>query len=1144
MAGRGIPTDSEFLRCFGRLAESDESGTVETTKLLLKKLESSQNGHESASKDLAYSLTRLVKGVSSNRKTARQGFSVALCQVLRKFTMISTQDVLTSANEHLQVSKKDSKSDVGGVLLGKTLVYLALVQSGRLAQDSADCIKSVVGYLLHLRTRRSYLQQICGNAVVQLIRQVDEDKFLSGVLPCVEKQLMIGWDRCTPDSLLLLLVVCHSKHQAHFGKLFLKEHWGYKKIIREKNFDRIWRVVLKTAETYPVIHSVTIEVIQEVARSKVSLGDFWSHGVDLLFCTNHTRSTNLGLHILNHILPRVTSPDEAESVLCPTVLTVLLRHVDKKINRNNPIHAMAVQTTENLIKYLQTCGDGGIQHAVLTKVFDLKGYRPSPDIARVVERITLNLTAEGAKLYGKFLLEYFCNEKRGNQLSRETVSRLRDVVSEVRTLVTLQSTCTDHDWQLYLLQFLALHSFCVVSKPSQILHCSTTNWRIDDVMQNKFQNNFLKALNNLLVFKTEKTKSASVMAYIDICYSLVQYMQTLMVGGDSVTLVMEQHGEIPEEWRADWNTAVNMCETVKTKHIVTSDKTTAGHAFMLLLLYNTLQLMVDPDNASSHLQDIYGCLENAFKSKPKSKAPANQPAWIEVMTELLISMMSQGSVLARTTATDVYMALTDHHTPASVQLIVDVLMSDKDGKEGPVSFEEAEEMEEEDVPENGHITKEEEASDETDESESEEEEMNENFRQTVKSALGPAADDESGSEDLEDLSDSEMFKLDEVIAAAFRGMSRAKDKDKEKNKKQMLAFKIRLLDMLNVLAKGRISADIVMELNLPLLELILNGEKKKDERELGAHAQKLSSIMFKRAKELDCCNLDLERCKERIMEIIYFSTRPMLSKSLIKTMSDACLLMILLCLNVDPDKVTPSPVKTRSGKASRKREADSTQEYRHQHVMDIITKNLDSYVHGRTIKDKSGRNVQLNPALFLNMFARYPVLFWDVTTLLLNVHDNDSVRVYNKTQASAMLAVMLNKNVVERIGDLWTEFAPLAFQTLSQVVCDTQKEKYFPKYMYNVLDILAKITSLATPAQDCVVSEEVRAKMIELHKCFNKDHRQIVRILLRKTDPSTESTASGEKKNKKSKKRKRKEDETEEDGKQPEKKSLKQTYKL
>ena len=51
--------------------------------------------------DFNYCVQRLVKGAASNRKCARQGFSVALTEIIRTFKEVSPSVVLTAIDEHL-----------------------------------------------------------------------------------------------------------------------------------------------------------------------------------------------------------------------------------------------------------------------------------------------------------------------------------------------------------------------------------------------------------------------------------------------------------------------------------------------------------------------------------------------------------------------------------------------------------------------------------------------------------------------------------------------------------------------------------------------------------------------------------------------------------------------------------------------------------------------------------------------------------------------------------------------------------------------------------------------------------------------------------------------------------------------------------
>ena len=62
--------------------------------------------------ELEYSVTRLVKGLASSRKGARQGFATVLTEVLSEFGSLSPETVLSLIAKNLEVTGS-SKAWVG-----------------------------------------------------------------------------------------------------------------------------------------------------------------------------------------------------------------------------------------------------------------------------------------------------------------------------------------------------------------------------------------------------------------------------------------------------------------------------------------------------------------------------------------------------------------------------------------------------------------------------------------------------------------------------------------------------------------------------------------------------------------------------------------------------------------------------------------------------------------------------------------------------------------------------------------------------------------------------------------------------------------------------------------------------------------------
>jgi hypothetical protein len=82
----------EGMELYNELASNEEATRIKAAEELLKKiLDAKKNGNAEKGVEVNYALTRLVKGLSSGRESARIGFSTALTEVLHL-----TEDLTTA----------------------------------------------------------------------------------------------------------------------------------------------------------------------------------------------------------------------------------------------------------------------------------------------------------------------------------------------------------------------------------------------------------------------------------------------------------------------------------------------------------------------------------------------------------------------------------------------------------------------------------------------------------------------------------------------------------------------------------------------------------------------------------------------------------------------------------------------------------------------------------------------------------------------------------------------------------------------------------------------------------------------------------------------------------------------------------------
>jgi DNA polymerase phi len=106
--------DSAFLKFFWDLAVEDTQtrvdacgGLVDYMQKAVKQTGSSDKEAQEETQGLVdYALKRLVRGLGSSRECARQGFSVALCEVLTQVPQYTdTSKVLAILDENTKVSQ-------------------------------------------------------------------------------------------------------------------------------------------------------------------------------------------------------------------------------------------------------------------------------------------------------------------------------------------------------------------------------------------------------------------------------------------------------------------------------------------------------------------------------------------------------------------------------------------------------------------------------------------------------------------------------------------------------------------------------------------------------------------------------------------------------------------------------------------------------------------------------------------------------------------------------------------------------------------------------------------------------------------------------------------------------------------------------
>jgi DNA polymerase phi len=324
-------SSSELLGCFWSIASLQEKERSDSIKKLVCILHQLKNGES----ELNYSIQRLVKGTASDRKGARQGFSVALAEVMRLFHEVSPKAVLTAVDKHLVPSGSFKGQEERGCLFGQTFVCLSLIKSARLSwMDCMDVLKR----LQTLWTRKSYLKEVCSVAVGNLLEQYKEITVLEDVVSVLSPVLSVEWEGLTCESLYLLLVIQKTFPKDPVICRSIKTNLGHKRVLCKETVKSVSDVLHTSTSCHPRVHSVWSQALDAARRSPELLRVFWELTVEADLMESTDKWRYLAFALLKSLLPSLKAA-EASVVLSPNLIKCLISSLS---NRQSDLHQAAL----------------------------------------------------------------------------------------------------------------------------------------------------------------------------------------------------------------------------------------------------------------------------------------------------------------------------------------------------------------------------------------------------------------------------------------------------------------------------------------------------------------------------------------------------------------------------------------------------------------------------------------------------------------------------------------------------------------------------------------------------------------------------------------------------------------------------------
>uniref|UniRef100_A0A8D3A6I1 Myb-binding protein 1A-like protein n=1 Tax=Scophthalmus maximus TaxID=52904 RepID=A0A8D3A6I1_SCOMX len=814
-----------FLDFFWDLAKPDQEVRLKAVEDLIQYLRSNNKADE-----LEYTFKRLVDGLAHTRETARPGFSLALGQVLSAFEEVSLQTILNRIKEKHSLQKVKKKL-IRNALFGNLFGVLALHQSSRLSKPQV--VLGCVQLLQSLSQHRQHLKDLPSKTMMDILTEVTA-KLHEVLLSALQTDLASAFS--TPEQMQLLLVALQRFPQTLKPKK-LKKLLGSTTIINADNIPKLTEVLKKAAHSVKkecVLPAVVLDLLK-LSLKEDSFQLFWNKAIVEGMLKQQSGPTHyLSFRLLGSALP-LLSVEQLKEVLSGDVMTHYGEHV---VSAQKPDRfKLAPEMDTYVSDFLQNCQDSEKQLVVMVAFSSLTnmGYPVVPSVWRVVQHLQPAALQDYVDwLKSMFvqpqldkLLDFSTRKQKDNQEGKEekenSIFRLRKwIVSRLTSIIDNHHVKKQEDLVMDVARFVFFHALFSAKKASADV--AETKVKLSVPIDEKTRGVLDSAEGAAVNQKRAMGVTADGTMWI---YHLVQYAQVLLTQPKSI----QSSQPFSPEQRQAWDSMLESVASLKKKS--KKDQTAESSAFQQLFLLVGMHLFKDPEELLDIMKDMQSCVDKAQQktSKKKKKKPEqeHEPEWVEVMVDILLSLLSQPSRHIRQVCKTVFSSICPHVTAAALTAILDVSnthkvllcerddMSDEDGDDS--DKDEDDEAEEEDGDE-----------EEDEEEDMEEGEVDQNFRVELMKVLQKqnALVGEDGSSD-EDLDDDAMMEMDKKMSVLFseqKKKTQAKKDEKTKLLKEKTLvrdFKIKVLDLIEVFVARQAGSPLVLSLVEPLLALIDRG---------------------------------------------------------------------------------------------------------------------------------------------------------------------------------------------------------------------------------------------------------------------------------------------------------------------------------
>lgn len=853
---------AKLAKLYDELADNAHGVRLKAATELIRSL--SQDDKDRA-EHVSAATTRLMKGLCSSRKAARIGFSVALAEVLRlafDYRPDSFQaddfvrDLINKAVALTQCEGNASGQEKRDHMLGRRYAFQSLLQSGIMFRSDVEptAWTHYLDLVLDLALEKQWLRRECGLMLFEFLVSQASEALRTDQVQAVVDGLDARALSKTPEGVALWLTIDQRFPAVSLPKgvwhkkdpLSPKELSTLAKVLRDGSIDEAKDASRGAKSKQPgapqtipgFAWSVILNHLYKNEKDS-TFGNFWDQAVvaGLFAQSASNERKSLGLQVLTlavatapHTLLKMSlSPDILRCIANQRADAERYLFEAAKVPLNNMVNRVKIEpsTAGTFLKGLLD-GTGLVNFDQATKTKTVDGLIAHADgdaliaVVQVIDELVTNPKAS--------------REAQVDAKRRSLAGLYLNLVRSRRETKDNPSGGIGGSWVESLVQILVARGYFEhVSGRHDIS-------AISEASRQTFRLRLMSCLRHILESGSDK----------EIIYpTLAATMISDMSGSSHPNLLLHSAESVPKIV----STANERLDSIKKRASSESGPSKTGLlAFKLLYAMSILQFYNEEPDSVSLLEDLDVC----YMSWQQGNRGDDTDQSFSMLIELLLSFASKPSAMFRRLAEQVFSAFAANITSDGLQSMVDILGQKEslsgqqelfdqqdDTIDGVEDVEERSDVEDASDVEivNGNIVGTSDADDDNDsdvelgseaaksaESGASDDDNNEElaaFDAKLAEALGTT--DDNSESDGSDMDDEEMFARDNMLTTIFKERQNGASKKQENKdaKENIVNFKNRVLDLLNIYVKIQFASVQALDLIMPLVTLVRTSTSKQ-----------------------------------------------------------------------------------------------------------------------------------------------------------------------------------------------------------------------------------------------------------------------------------------------------------------------------